>query len=56
MTNLKDYLTDMVKETIVRHNDFKNEMPNATKEQMADFVEDIVDEYIINIKSRLIGE
>lgn len=56
MTNLKDYLTDLVKETIVRHNEFQSENANATKDQYNDFVEDIVDEYITNIKSRLIGE
>lgn len=56
MTNLKDCLTDMVKETIMRHHDFANENPSATKDQMDEFVYDIVDETLINIKTRLIGD
>lgn len=56
MTNLKDYLTDMVKETIILHSEFVSECPNATKEEYEIFVEDIVDGYLLKIKARLIGE
>ena len=54
MTNLRDYLTDMVKETIVRHNDFVTENKHATKDEAEEFVFDIVDEYLGLIVKRLI--
>ena len=54
MTNLRDYMTDMVKETIMRHHDFGIENPKATKDEMDEFVYDIVDEYLTVIVKRLI--
>lgn len=51
---MRDYLTDMVKETIMRHHDLTSENKKVTKEEKEEFVYDIVDEYLGLIVKRLI--
>lgn len=51
---MRDYLTDMVKETIMRHHDLTSENKKVTKEEMDEMVYDLVDEYLGKIVTRLI--
>lgn len=55
MTTLKDYLTDLAKSAIEGHEQLKTERDDLQSGDYEALIEELVDETILNIKTRLIG-
>jgi hypothetical protein len=56
MTTLKDYLTDLAKDAITGYEVMKNERDDLQDGDLEGLVEQLVDDCLLEIKSRLIGE
>lgn len=56
MTTLKDYLTDLAKDAITGYEEMKSERDDLQDGDLQALVEEMVDNCLLEIKSRLIGE